>query len=228
MKVYNIKKAFPESIKNFIKIQMLKLKYKNMRIDNTAKVDIHSIFGEYVSIGKNVDLNKCNVGSCTYFSSDDKFFNTKIGRFCSVGPGVRCGMGIHPSNTFVSTHPVFFSNSKQIDLSFVNENYFTEILPIEIGNDVWIGANVIILDGVKIGNGAILGAGSVVIRDVPDYAIVGGVPAKVIKYRFDKNQIKFLLQDKWWEKDIKYLCKNFKYFHNIENYIRFLNSGGTQ
>lgn len=137
-------------------------------------------------------------------------------------------MGIHPSNTFVSTHPVFFSNSKQIDLSFVNKNYFTEILPIEIGNDVWIGANVIILDGVKIGNGAILGAGSVVIRDVPDYAIVGGVPAKVIKYRFDKNQIKFLLQDKWWEKDIKYLCKNFKYFHNIENYIRFLNSGGTQ
>ncbi|ELA7570041.1 CatB-related O-acetyltransferase [Vibrio alginolyticus] len=74
---------------------------------------------------------------------------------------------------------------------------------IVIGNDVWIGVNAIILSGVKIGHGSIVAAGSVVTKDVPDYSIVGGNPAKVIKYRFEKHEIKSLLEERWWEKSVE-------------------------
>ena len=70
-----------------------------------------------------------------------------------------------------------------------------------IGNDVWIGLNATILDGVTIGDGAIVAAGAVVTKDVPPYAVVAGVPAKIIKYRFTESQIDFLLKFRWWEKD---------------------------
>jgi serine acetyltransferase len=76
---------------------------------------------------------------------------------------------------------------------------FDEKKPIHIGHDVWIGARVFIRDGVKIGNGAVVAAGSVVVKDVPDYAIVGGVPAKIIRYRFSEEMIAELLNLKWWE-----------------------------
>ena len=72
-------------------------------------------------------------------------------------------------------------------------------MKVEIGHDVWIGTNVTILPSVKIGNGAIIAAGAVVTKDIPDYAIVGGVPAKVLKYRFSDDEIKRLNQSKWWE-----------------------------
>lgn len=201
-----------------IKYIKTRIKYPTLKMDYSSKINTTKI-SEYVTLGPRVDISKSKIGSYTYFASDDKFFNTSIGKFCSIGPGVRCGMGFHPSNTFVSTHPIFFSTNKQAQITFADKSYFTEVLPIEIGNDVWIGANVIILDGVRIGNGVILGAGAVVTKDIPDYAIAVGVPAKIIKYRFEKNQIDFLLKDKWWNKDIKWLAKNYRHFHDINDYI---------
>lgn len=214
-----IRNPFIMLVLDSIKYIKTKMKYPTLKIDFSAKVN-NSELNNYVTLGSRVEISKCKIGSYTYFASDDKFFNTSIGKFCSVGPGVRCGMGFHPSNTFVSTHPIFFSINKQAQKTFVDKNYFTEILPIEIGNDVWIGANVIILDGVQIGNGVILGAGAVVTENIPDYAIAVGVPAKVIKYRFDKEKIDFLLKDKWWDKDINWLASNYRYFHNINDYLK--------
>jgi acetyltransferase-like isoleucine patch superfamily enzyme len=81
----------------------------------------------------------------------------------------------------------------------VNKNSdFQEYKPIEIGNDVWIGARVTVVDGVKIGTGSIIASGAVVTKDVPSYAIVAGVPAKVIRYRLPENDIVFLQQSEWW------------------------------
>lgn len=198
-----------------------RIKYPTLKIAVTAKVD-NSVIGEFVTLGNRVEIYSSKVNSYTYFASDDKFGNVTVGKFCSIGPNVRAGMGIHPTKTFVSTHPVFFSIKRQAQITFADKNYFKEVAKIEIGNDVWIGANVVILDGVKIGNGVIIGAGAVVTKDLPDYAIAVGVPAKVIKYRFEKEKIDFLLKDKWWDKDISWLAKNYKYFHNINEYIKYL------
>jgi serine acetyltransferase len=89
-----------------------------------------------------------------------------------------------------------------------------------VGNDVWIGSGAIILDGISIGDGAIIGAGSVVTKDVPDYAIVAGTPAKVLKFRFTEKEILFLKNYKWWDKDINWIKENWKYFLDIGEFIK--------
>ena len=210
-------------IKWLIDYLKLKRKYPTVKLELNAKV-YNSQLGKYVTIYNNSLINQCVLGDYTYIANDSNFSNTSIGKFCSIGPGVRCGMGVHPSKQFVSTHPIFFSNLKQAQISFADKSYFEELKPIKIGNDVWIGANAVILDGVNIGDGAIIGAGAVVNKDVPPYAIVGGVPAKIIRYRFTEKQIEFLLQDQWWNKPEEWLRKNYKIMHNSDEYIAHFKS----
>jgi tetrahydrodipicolinate N-succinyltransferase len=122
---------------------------------------------------------------------------------------------------------LFFSVQRLIDIKFSDKQLFEEHLyldakkkyVVEIGNDVWIGNNVLIMDGVKIGDGAIIGAGAVVIKDVPPYAIVGGVPARLIRYRFNEEQRKFLLEFQWWAKDLQWIRENYIIFSSIEKFM---------
>ena len=93
-------------------------------------------------------------------------------------------------------------------------------LAVNIGNDVWIGDNVYILAGVKIGNGAIIAMGAVVTRDVEPYTIVGGVPAKVIRKRFNDEQIKKLEEIKWWNKSTDWILEHIEDFEDIEKFVR--------
>ena len=131
------------------------------------------------------------------------------------------GLGKHPTRNFVSTHPAFFSSLGQSQVTFSTESVFEEFAKINIGNDVWIGARAIILDCVNIGDGAIIAACAVVTKDVPDYAVVGGVPAKILRYRFEPNEIKFLKEFTWWDKDISWLRENYYQLHDIKNFIKF-------
>ena len=178
----------------------------------------NSELAEYVTLYENVRVSNSKVGKFTYFAEGARISNAQIGNFCSIGPQVLMGRGTHPTKKFVSTHPIFFSTGKQAQISFADKTYFDEIRPVIIGNDVWIGAKTYICDGVTIGNGAIIAAGAIVTKDVPPYAMVGGVPAKVLRYRFSMEEIDFLLKDAWWNKDINWLREHYKDFHNVKTY----------
>lgn len=145
-------------------------------------------------------LWEVQMGAYSYVAPRAEISMTSIGRFCSIGARFQCSIGDHPVD-FVSTSPMFFSPLKQCGVSFTDKELFKERTGITIANDVWIGAGVFIKDGTRIGNGAIVAAGSVVINDVPDYAIVGGVPAKLIHYRFPEDIIVSLLTIQWWNWD---------------------------
>ncbi|RKZ76050.1 MAG: antibiotic acetyltransferase [Gammaproteobacteria bacterium] len=196
-----------------------KNKEKNLKIGYMSHIS-KCKFGIYNTIYNNVNLNDVNLNDFTYVASKTNINKTKIGKFCSIGPNCNIGLGKHPSEIFVSTHPIFFSQLKQAQITFSDKNYFKEFKTIIIGNDVWIGTNVIIVDGVTINDGAIVAAGSVVTKDIPAYAVVGGIPAKIIKYRFEKDEIAYLHDFKWWNKDSNWLKSDFKLFHNIKDFIK--------
>lgn len=167
-------------------------------------------------------FNEVTIGCYTYIAAQAAMSMVTIGRFCSIGPHLICGHGDHPTD-FASTSPVFFSTEKQCGVSFTRKKLFEERKPIHIGHDVWIGARVFIRDGVKIGKGAVIAAGSVVVKDVPDYAIVGGVPAKLIRYRFTEEIISKLLKLKWWEWSEDKLRKAQPYIaqNNVHKFIEW-------
>jgi len=155
-------------------------------------------FDEYVNIHRDSELFSCHLGRATYIAGAS-LSNVTTGRFCSIGQGARIGLGGHPSN-FLSTHPAFYSNGTQTLLHIAASSAFEESSSVVLGNDVWIGANTLIMGGIKVGDGAIIGAGAVVTKDIPAYAIAVGCPAKVIRYRFDEPTIGRLLALQWWNK----------------------------
>ncbi|KLT66787.1 hypothetical protein AB669_05460 [Pedobacter sp. BMA] len=198
-------------------------KKNTLRLGPNATID-NTTFGEHVSIGKNCYLYNSKIGSYTYLSQGVSIMNTELGKFCSIAQNVLIGGGMHPSKTFVSTSPVFYSLSKQCGTTFSDSNYFREMGKTTIGNDVWIGANVVVFDDVIIGDGAIIGAGSIVTKDVQPYSIVFGSPAKHTRFRFDGDEIKFLQKLEWWNKDEEWLKLNYKDFHQIKLFKKKYNA----
>jgi acetyltransferase-like isoleucine patch superfamily enzyme len=207
----------------FLKNRWIELKNRgnNLRIGQMSSTR-NCRFGKYNTLYSNVSLTDVELGDFTYIADNTSISRTSIGRFCSIGPNVRCGLGKHPAKKFVSTHPAFFSTKKQSQLAFVHEKLFDELVTTQIGHDVWIGANALILDGVVVGNGAIVAAGAVVTKNVPPYAVVGGVPAKVIKYRFSPEEIVFLQKFEWWNRGLAWIKSNSNKFCDITEFVRAL------
>ncbi len=146
---------------------------------------------------------KYTIGDHSYMS-DTAFISeqTIIGKYCSIAHNIFIAPSNHPLDR-ISTHPFTYCENHEVYGTLITpkENVIPSpqnTVPAIIGNDVWIGSGSIVLDGIKIGDGAVIAAGSVVTKDVPPYAIVAGVPAKIIKYRFSKEIIDQLLELKWW------------------------------
>lgn len=172
---------------------------RNCQIDKRAR------------IGSGSYCIKTVIGRYSYIGENSIAVNAEIGSFCSIASYCCIGGGAHPTN-MISSSPVFYNGRNCFGKNFSNIPFEAENR-VTIGNDVWIGEKVFIKDGITIGNGAIIGALSIVTHDVPPYAIVGGVPAKVIRFRFDAETIKTLEDIKWWEMKEETLEK---YAHLLE------------
>jgi acetyltransferase-like isoleucine patch superfamily enzyme len=206
----------------FFKKLSLEWKYRNRHLKLEYMVEITDCkFNNYNTVYKYSRLRNTELGDFSYVARNSQIYNTKVGKFTCIGPNVNTGMGAHPSSEFVSSHPLFYSTLGQSSgLVIVEKNLFDEFPMTTIGNDVWIGNNVTIKYGVHIGDGSIIGSGAVVTKDVEPYSIVGGVPAKIIKYRFRQDEIEFLEGFKWWDKDLDWIRSKKHLFTDIQRFMK--------
>lgn len=195
------------------------MKNKTLKVRGLVYAN-NSVFGKHNSLARGVSFNNSTLGDYSYISANSYVNLTTVGKFTCIGPDVKVGLGAHPTSVFVSVHPAFYSGKGRLGRAFADREYFEEFQRTYIGNDVWIGSNVIIKGGVKIGDGAIIASGAVVTKDVMAYSIVGGIPAKTIKMRFEEEQISILLKRKWWDEDEIWFSKNFKDMHDIRVFTR--------
>ena len=158
-------------------------------------------------------LDSSHVGRYSRVQVNTKVAYTDIGNFSAIGRDSVLGLGQHPTN-YLTTNSIFYKRgSWGFHDDWCEEIEYEENARIHIGNDVWVGRNSMILDGVTIGDGAIVAAGAVVTKDVPPYAVVGGVPARVLKYRFASQIIERLLEIKWWNLPDEEITRVKELFH---------------
>lgn len=194
--------------------------YKNISLG--ALVTIDSVISRKARIYRKVKVFRSMVGDYSYISRRTSLVCVSVGKFCSVAGSCMIGAGTHTMRN-ISTSPIFTEHKNATGHSWIptsTENPYSE--RIEIGNDVWIGARVMIVGNVKVGNGAVIAAGAVVTKDVPPYAVVGGIPAKVIKYRFEPQVIEKLERLKWWDWPIEVLKKHISCFQNQHVSLKLL------
>jgi acetyltransferase-like isoleucine patch superfamily enzyme len=199
---------------------------KKVIFEKGTIIDYNCFFEGSNRVARGSQLYNVDLKFGSYIGRNSTLENVSIGKFSCIGPRVININGEHPLD-FISMHPAFYSTKKQSGFTYVEKNIYDEFRyadienkkTLVIGNDVWVAADVRFVDGIKIGDGAAVLAGAVVTKDVPPYAIVGGVPAKVIRYRFSESQIDYLLKLQWWDKGEQWIRKNANLFKNIDTLI---------
>tara|TARA_B100001059_G_scaffold99509_1_gene99094 strand:+ start:13020 stop:13679 length:660 start_codon:yes stop_codon:yes gene_type:complete len=219
MNILNIVRGF---IVRFIKIAIDGARdFKNRKRFSSAIIDEGCSFNNKTKLGynsrvlSNCVLNNSELGSFSYVGKNCLIQNTIIGKYCSIANNVSIGLGKHPTKHF-TTSPLFYKRNNTFKINLVDKDLeFSEYKKTIVENDVWIGYGAIVMDGIKISNGSIIGAGSIVTKDIPPYAIAVGIPAKIIKFRFDNNKIDKLIKSSWWDNDPYEIKKTIKHLNNL-------------
>ena len=185
--------------------------FRACKIDPSARID------------SQCELTRVAIGRFSYVCSGSHITDAVFGAFCSCGSDVQIGGGLHPLE-MVSTSPVFLKG-RNIFHQNLAEIDFTASEQVRIGNDVWIGSGAYIKSGVTIGDGAVIGAHAVVTRDVAPYAIVAGVPAHLLRFRFSPEVIDGLLTLKWWDWPKEKIQTNAELFRNPSDLLAAIRQG---
>lgn len=180
-----------------------------------------------VRVGSHCDIQGGELNSFSYMGNYCELPQVKIGKFCSIANHVILAAGNHPVD-YVSTSPYTYSltkNSLSKKQLYDDEFFYYDNNKhlCKIGNDVWIGTDALLVCSNKaliIGDGAVIGAGAVVIKDVPPYAIVAGCPAKIIRYRFTDEIIQHLQELEWWNKDTEWIQNHVDEFSSVDTFLK--------
>lgn len=179
-------------------------------------------------IGKRTYLSHVHLGFGSYINNDCVMKNTEIGKYTSIGTEVSCAFGQHPVSDIVAMHPAFYASNRELGYTYTQKDGYKQHLyldqekhiQLKIGNDVWIGNRVTFLENIEIGDGAVIGTGAVVTKNVEPYGIYAGVPARKIGSRFDKEEIEKLLKIKWWNKGEVEMKKDIDSFQHIHEFLK--------
>ena len=203
-------------VKRIFYILKTLFKRRGTRINSFAQIRECTIDSN-TFVGFLAKMERSHIGKCTTIGSLAAVYDAKIGNFCSIARDCYIGGASHPLD-WVSSSACFYLKENLTGLCYNEANYqwHTETV---IGNDVWIGVKSIVKAGVTIGDGAVIGSGSVVTKDVGAYEIWGGGPAKFIRKRFDDETIEKLIETQWWDWDDKKLQEMGKYFSEVEKFI---------
>lgn len=193
------------------------------RVSLFAQVTSDSIISKKSKINRFTKVYSSSISDYSYLGVKSQLVFAKVGKFCSISQNCSIGLSNHTMN-HISTSPLFTEKVNATSFSWVNQDTnISKRKLVEIGNDVWIGKNVTILSNVKVGSGAIIGTGAIVTKDVPNYAVVAGIPAKIIKYRFSEEVINKLLEIKWWDLPEDVLKRKIHLFQKENISIEYLN-----
>lgn len=186
---------------------------KKVNVGDFSRVK-HSQLKDYVRIDRMNHLDHTNLGRHTYTGANTVIMHSDVGAFSSISWGVTIGGGEH-DHSRIAQHCFIYNEYDDICPDNVPPPYNRFSCKCVIGNDVWIAANVTILRGITIGDGAVIGANALVSKDIPPYAIVGGVPARIIKFRFSPEIITALLKLRWWQWSEQKLRRNYELLSEV-------------
>jgi acetyltransferase-like isoleucine patch superfamily enzyme len=193
--------------------------------ETTARwISPSSSFGRNCRINGRVQIIDSSLGDWSYVETDARLMGATVGRFSAIGPTAQVGLPGHPVAPNVAMHPAFYQHRPGWNYDLLDADRYDDLQPTVIGNDVWVGAGALLFGGVHVGDGAVIGAGAVVTKDVPAYAVVAGSPARVLRFRFDEETIEWLLELRWWDRTEDWLRRHAGSMHDIDTFRSRLSS----